>query len=45
VVARIEDARPRRQQRPAAQRPARDDAASDMHLPAFLLRPVVRAKA
>jgi superfamily II DNA/RNA helicase len=43
-VARLEDARPRRQQRPAAQRP-RDDAASDTHLPAFLLRPVVRAKA
>jgi superfamily II DNA/RNA helicase len=43
-VARIEDARPRRPQRP--QRPAaRDDAASEMHLPAFLLRPVVRAKA
>jgi superfamily II DNA/RNA helicase len=46
VVARIEDARPRRQQRPAAQRPtAREDTASDTHLPAFLLRPVVRAKA
>src|SRR5262245_1855444 len=40
-VARIEDARPRRPQRPAQ----RDDAASDTHLPAFLLRPVVRAKA
>jgi ATP-dependent RNA helicase DeaD len=46
VVARLEDARPRRPQRPAAQRPApHDDAASDTHLPAFLLRPVVRAKA
>jgi len=45
-VARLDDARPRRPQRPAAQRPSpRDDAASDMHLPAFLLRPVVRAKA
>jgi superfamily II DNA/RNA helicase len=44
-VARIEDARPRRPQRPAPQRAARDDAASEMHLPAFLLRPVVRAKA
>src|SRR5262245_3532683 len=43
-VARLEDARPRRPQRPAAQRP-RDDAGSDTHLPAFLLRPVVRAKA
>jgi superfamily II DNA/RNA helicase len=44
-VARIEDARPRRPQR-APQRPAaRDDAGSEMHLPAFLLRPVVRAKA
>src|SRR5262249_35663848 len=43
-VARIEDAKARRPQRP--QRPApRDDAASDTHLPAFLLRPVVRAKA
>jgi hypothetical protein len=44
-VARIEDARPRRAQRPAPQRAARDDATSEMHLPAFLLRPVVRAKA
>jgi superfamily II DNA/RNA helicase len=45
-VARLEDARPRRPQRPAAPRPAaRDDAGSDTHLPAFLLRPVVRAKA
>ena len=44
-VARIEDARPRRPQRPAPQRAAREDAASEMHLPAFLLRPVVRAKA
>jgi superfamily II DNA/RNA helicase len=44
-VARIEDARPRRPQRPASQRAAREDAASEMHLPAFLLRPVVRAKA
>jgi len=44
-VARIEDARPRRPQRPAPQRVAREDAASEMHLPAFLLRPVVRAKA
>jgi superfamily II DNA/RNA helicase len=46
AVARLEDARPRRPQRPAAQRPApRDDATSETHLPAFLLRPVVRAKA
>jgi superfamily II DNA/RNA helicase len=44
-VARIEDARPRRPQRAAPQRAAREDAATDMHLPAFLLRPVVRAKA
>jgi len=44
-VARIEDARPRRPQRPAPQRAAREDAATEMHLPAFLLRPVVRAKA
>jgi superfamily II DNA/RNA helicase len=44
-VARIEDARPRRPQRPAPQRAAREDAAAEMHLPAFLLRPVVRAKA
>jgi superfamily II DNA/RNA helicase len=44
-VARIEDARPRRPQRPAPQRATREDAASEMHLPAFLLRPVVRAKA
>jgi len=44
-VARIEDARPRRPQRPAPQRVAREDAATEMHLPAFLLRPVVRAKA
>jgi superfamily II DNA/RNA helicase len=44
-VARIENARPRRPQRPAPQRPAREETASDTHLPAFLLRPVVRAKA
>src|SRR5262249_11270102 len=44
-VARIEEARPRRPQRPAPQRAAREDAAPEMHLPAFLLRPVVRAKA
>jgi superfamily II DNA/RNA helicase len=44
-VARIEDARPRRPHRPAPQRAAREDAATEMHLPAFLLRPVVRAKA
>jgi len=55
-VARIEDARPRRPQRPAPQRPApqrpapqrpaqHDDAAIESHLPAFLLRPVVRVKA
>ncbi|MFL6807507.1 MAG: DEAD/DEAH box helicase, partial [Bradyrhizobium canariense] len=44
-VARIEDARPRRPQRPAPQRAAREEVAAEMHLPAFLLRPVVRAKA
>jgi len=50
-VARIEDARPRRPQRPAPQHPApqrpaqHDDAAIESHLPAFLLRPVVRVKA
>jgi superfamily II DNA/RNA helicase len=44
-VARIEDARPRRSQRPAPQRASHEDAAAEMHLPAFLLRPVVRAKA
>jgi superfamily II DNA/RNA helicase len=44
-VARIEDARPRRSQRPTPQRAVREDAATEMHLPAFLLRPVVRAKA
>jgi superfamily II DNA/RNA helicase len=45
-VARIADARPRRPQHPAPQRPApREDAAVESHLPAFLLRPVVRVKA